>query len=133
MGQPVFRVSAKHKQTGERVDLFPIFDNEGRLNAKLDPGTVIKVTTKYDKEVKGKVTLATPLYITAEDYFINVYENEHNVRPSPASAPEPQHPVVAAATKTFRGGVDFSKRLDATEYVTQPGRAVQARNDDLPF
>lgn len=92
MPKPAFRLVAKNKSTKEFVDIGVAFRQEdGRLSFMVDPGTIIKVSSKYDKDTRSKVNLAEPIYIKPEEYFINLYED----------ASSSEHPVASQIRKTF--------------------------------
>lgn len=92
MPKPAFRLVAKNKSTKEFVDIGVAFRQEdGRLSFMVDPGTIIKVSSKYDKDTRSKVNLVEPIYIKPEEYFLNLYED---------AAPA-EHPVTSQIRKTF--------------------------------
>lgn len=77
MGMPAFRLKAKNKTTGEYVDVAAVFqfDNGGGgYQVKLQPGTVVKVTSKYDKATKGQVPCE--VYLTADEWYFNLNSTE---------------------------------------------------------
>lgn len=93
MPKPAFRLVAKNKSTKEFVDIGVAFRQEdGRLSFMVDPGTIIKVSSKYDKDTRSKVNLVEPIYIKPEEYFINLYED---------ASSSSEHPVTSQVRKTF--------------------------------
>lgn len=75
---PSFFLSAKNKATGEQVDIGTIFasKNGNGFNMLVKPGTVIKVTHKYDRETRQVVELPKPIYVDGDNFYINMNENK---------------------------------------------------------
>lgn len=73
---PSFFISAKCRNTGEIYDIgsvFPAKSGHG-WSLLMKPGTVVKVTTQYDRETKQIVQLPKPVYVDTESYWFNMHE-----------------------------------------------------------
>lgn len=98
MAKPTHRVKAKSKSTGQTVEIGVVFKSDKGTNLILKPGTKIQVVQQYNKETKTDERLDTPIVITADGWYINIWSTE----------PADEHPVTTQAKKTFKpqAGVD---------------------------
>lgn len=109
---PSFFISAKHKSTGEQVDIATVFVSKSGKGYSVvaKPGTVFKVTSQYNRESKQTEMLAKPVYVTGEEYWLNLNEN------------------IARTDKGDGVATQIRKTFDVPA-----GKSTSSIDDDLPF
>jgi hypothetical protein len=74
---PSFFLSGKNKQTGESVDIATVFPSKSGkgYSVLLKPGTVIKVTSVYNRDSKQVEMLSKPVYVEMDNSWLNLNPN----------------------------------------------------------